>query len=134
MSETELGTVRSKAPKTYKRLMFAFGLFAAVALAAGTALEAQLVGVGLYAVGLVASVAVPAVSEYTLFDERDDAIHRRASGATLAVFGWLSALVFPSLVALSTTEYFAWGPASAAVGWMTAIVFAAYGVAVGYYS
>ena len=82
---------------------------------------------------MTAAVAIPYTTDHLLFDERDDTIHRRASGFTMAAFGWLSALVFPSLVVLSATDYFAWGPVSVTVAWTTAIVYMIYGVALGYY-
>lgn len=133
MTESSTGSFRQGEPETYKRLMVACSVLAGVALGVGAALEYQLVGVGLYVVGLTAALAIPYTTEYTLFDERDDVIHRRASGATLALFGWLAALVFPSLVVLSTTSYFSWGTASATLGWTTAVVYATYGVALAYY-
>ena len=120
-------------PETYKRLILACGLFAGIALGVGTAIQRPYIAVGLYALGIVGAVAVPYTTDYTLFDERDDTIHRRASGTTLAAFGWLSALVFPSLVVLSSTPTFAWGPASAAVAWTTAVVYGCYALLVGYY-
>ncbi len=120
-------------PGTYRRATAGLSLLAAVALAAGTALQRPFVGIGLYAVALGSVFALPAVTDATLFDERDDEVMGRASAATLTLFGWLSALVYPSLVALSTTEYFAWGPASSAVAFATAGLYAVFGVAVAYY-
>lgn len=113
--------------------MVGFGLIAAFALAAGAALERPIVGVGLYVGGMTAAVALPYAVDVRLFDERDDRIHRQASGLTLALFGWLSALVYPSLVVLAGTEHFSWGPASAAVAWTTAVVYGVYLLALGYY-
>lgn len=52
---------------------------------------------------------------------------------TLALFGWLSALVYPSLVVLSGTPHFSWGPATAAIAWTTVVVYVTYGVLRGYY-
>lgn len=114
--------------------MAALLALAGVALAAGAALERQLVGVGLYAIGMVAAFAIPRVTDVPVFDERNDAIHRRASGATLALFGWLSALVFPSLVVLSGTDHFSWGPSTVALAWTTLAVYATYAHALGYYA
>lgn len=113
--------------------MVAFGLLAALALAVGAMLKRPLVGVGLYAAGMTAALAVPYVADARLFDERDDRLHERASGLTLALFGWLSALVYPSLVVLAGTEYFSWGPASTALAWTTAVVYGVYLLALGYY-
>lgn len=126
-------TTSSFKPETYRRMIGLFALFAGVALGIGTALERPFVAVGLYAVGMTAAAVTPRFAGLRLFDERDDALHRRASGTTLALFGWLSALVYPSLVVLSTTEYFSWGPASAAVAWTTVAVYGTYLVAFGYH-
>lgn len=127
-----MSTIRFE-PATYRRSTIAFGLAAALSLAVGAAVERPLVGVGLYAVGMTAALALPYAVDVRLFDERDDLIHRRASGLTLALFGWLSALVYPSLVVLAGTEHFSWGPASAAVAWTTAVVYGVYLLALGYY-
>lgn len=121
-------------PTTYRRSITVFGLVAGAALGLGTAFEYPLVGVGLYALAMTAAVAVPSVADATLADERHREIHGRASGVTLALFGWLSAIVYPSLVVLSTTEHFAWGPASAAVAWTTVAVYGVYLLARGYYA
>ncbi|WP_143095860.1 hypothetical protein [Natronobacterium haloterrestre] len=59
---------------------------------------------------MAAGIVIPYLSDYTMFDEHDDAIRQQASGVTLAVFGWLAAIGFPSLGALSTTTYLEWGP------------------------
>ncbi|MFC4541218.1 DUF2178 domain-containing protein [Halosolutus amylolyticus] len=133
MTEPATGLLRTGAPETYKRLMLACCVFAGVALGVGSALQRPLVAVGLYAVGMIAAVAIPSATSYTLFDERDDTIHRRASGFTLTLFGWLAAIVFPSLVVLSSTRYFSWGTASVTLAWTTAAVYVTYGVAIGYY-
>lgn len=126
-------TTSSFDPETYRRMIVLFALFAGVALGVGTALERPLVAVGLYAVGMTAAAVTPQFAGTQLFDERDDALHRRASGTTLALFGWLSALVYPSLVVLSTTDQFSWGPASAAVAWTTIAVYGTYLIAFGYH-
>ena len=134
MTESQTGRIQTGAPETYKRLMIACGLFAGIALGVGSAIQRPFVGVGLYTVGMLGTVAIPAMTEYTLFDERDDAIHRQASGATIALFGWISALLFPSLVVLSSTSYFSWGPASGTLSLTTVVVYTVYGLALGYYS
>lgn len=133
MTETRARPFLNGAPTTYKRLMLASGMFAGIALGLGAALDRPLYGVAFYVVGLTSATAIPYLTDHTLFDERDDAIHERASGLTLALFGWLAALIFPSLVLLSSTEYFSWGPASVTLAWTTAIVYITYGLALGYY-
>lgn len=108
-------------------------VFAGVALGVGTAIEFPLIAVGLYVLGMATGILIPSLTEYSLFDERDDAIHRRASGVTLALFGWLAAIVFPSMVALSTTSHFEWGPVTATLGITTAVVYLTYALLLGYF-
>ena len=133
MPELAPTAIQSRPPETHKRLMIACFVFAGLALGVGTALEFPLVAVGLYALGMVGAILIPSVTDYTLFDERDDTIHQRASGVTLAAFGWLAAIVFPSLVALSTTPHFEWGPATGTLSITTTVVYLTYALLVGYY-
>ncbi|MCU4926864.1 DUF2178 domain-containing protein [Halobacteria archaeon AArc-dxtr1] len=133
MSELASTTIQSRSPEAYKRLMVACFVFAGIALGVGTALEFPLVAVGLYVLGVTGGMMIPYTTNYTLFDERDDTIHQRASGVTLAVFGWLAAIVFPSLVALSTTPHFEWGPVTTTLSITTAVVYITYGLLLGYY-
>ena len=120
-------------PETYKRVTVGLSLLAAVALAGGTLLRRPFVGIGIYALALGSVFVVPVVSDTRMFDERDDRIMGRASAATLTLFGWLSALVYPSLVALSATGNFSWGPAPSAVAFTTLAVYATFGAAVAYF-
>jgi len=133
MSEPTSTATQSRPPETFKRLMVACFVFAGIALGVGTALEFPLVAVGLYVLGMTGGMILPYTTSYTLFDERDDTIHQRASGVTLAVFGWLAAIIFPSLVALSTTPHFEWGPVTATLSITTAVVYITYGLFLGYY-
>lgn len=133
MVELASSITDSRPTETYRRLMVGCFVGAGIALGVGTALQFTLVGVGLYVLGMAGGIAIPYGTAYTVFDERDDAIHRRASGVTLAAFGWLAAIVFPSLVVLSTTPYFEWGPVTTTLSLTTAVVYVTYALLVGYY-
>ncbi|WP_336343235.1 DUF2178 domain-containing protein [Halalkalicoccus ordinarius] len=133
MSELAATVMESRPPATYKRLMTACFVSAGIALGIGTALEFPLVAVGLYVLGMAGGIVIPSITDYTLFDERDDTIHQRASGVTLAVFGWLAAIVFPSLVVLSTTSYFTWGPVTTTLSLTTAVVYITYALLISYF-
>lgn len=134
MVESRAASFQVDEPKTYKRLMGISFALAGLALGLGAALDQQLVGVGAYAVGMVTGFAIPYLSEFTLFDERDDTIHRQASGTTLTLFGWLAAIVFPSLVVLETTPHFSWGPASWSLAITTAVVYLTFALVSVYYT
>lgn len=120
-------------PGTYRRATAGLALLAAVALAGGTVLQRPFVGIGVYVLALGTVFVLPAVTEARVYDERDDELMGRASATTLMLFGWLSALVYPSLVALSATGQFSWGPASSAVAFATAGLYATFGLVLLYY-
>jgi uncharacterized membrane protein len=120
-------------PATYKRITVGLTLLAALALAGGVVFERPFVGIGVYALGLGTVFVLPSVADVRLFDERDETIARNASATTLTLFGWLSAIVYPSLVALSATGGFSWGPASSAVAFGTAALYGTYALALGYH-
>lgn len=134
MPEPLTASLQVEEPKTYKRLMGISFVLAGLALGLGTALDQQLIGVGLYVVAMATGFAIPYLSEYTLFDERDDTIHRQASATTLTLFGWLAAIVFPSLVVLETTPHFSWGPASWTLAMTTAVVYLTFALLTLYYT
>ncbi|USZ67148.1 hypothetical protein NGM10_10440 [Halorussus salilacus] len=62
----------------------------------------------------------------TLFDERDETIHRIASAKTIGFYGVLSAVVFPALVALDALGMYEWGPMAAGVAWAVAVLYVTY--------
>ena len=120
-------------PETYERATVGLSLLAAAALAGGTLLRRPFVGIGIYALALGSVFVLPVVSDDTMFDERDDRIMGRASAATLTLFGWLSAIVYPSLVALWATGDFEWGPGSTALAFATLAVYGTFGLALAYF-
>lgn len=128
MTETTSNRMQTSSPQTYKRLMTASFVIAGIGLGVGTALNVPIIAVAIYIIGMVVGIAVPSFTEYTLFDERDAAIHQRASGITLALFGWLAAIVFPSLVVLSATPHFEWGPVTTTLSFTTVAVYGTYAI------
>lgn len=74
-----------------------------------------LAGVGAFVVGFGGALALAAASSVSMWDERDDRIHERAAGWTVALFGWIAAVAFPTVVVLEALGAIAW-PA-----WLTPI-------------
>lgn len=59
-----------------------------------------LAGVGAFVVLLGGAVGLSVGSTARLFDERDHRVHERAAGHTIALYGWMCAIGFPTVVAL----------------------------------
>lgn len=64
----------------------------------------------------------------TLFDERDKHIHERASGWTLALFGWACALFFPTMTALVALGYTTWPDWLVPIALLVPVVYGVYGL------
>lgn len=109
-----------------RRTVGALAVVAGLALAAFTVLNRPLVGVGIYALAMVAVVAVQFRAETTVFDERDEAIAEEAAQLTLTVFGWASAVVFPALTVAWGLGRFEWGPGTRAIAFGVAALYLTY--------
>jgi uncharacterized membrane protein len=104
MSEYDAdGTNRLARIRRYRRLMYASVLVGVLGFLALDELGYALAGLGVYWAGIVAFLAVWKGTSVTLFDERDTALERRASHATIGVVGALGVLTFTSLVVLGET-------------------------------
>lgn len=99
-----------------------------VVLGVLTAFDFPLVGVALYAVGVVASLALGYNYEGVLFDERDRRYDERAAARTLQVFGLASAGVFPTLTALWGLGHFEWQEWSVTLALAVAVLYVTYGL------
>ncbi|TKX45702.1 MULTISPECIES: DUF2178 domain-containing protein [unclassified Halorubrum] len=101
MSEhTASATTRPSTRKRYKRI--AYGLLGAgiLALWIGIAVDRFVLGVALYWAGGLGMGLVQRFSPVELYDERDNAIERKASQNTLNVFAYLFVLGAPGGLAL----------------------------------
>ncbi|GAA0554452.1 DUF2178 domain-containing protein [Halorubrum ejinorense] len=101
MSEhTASATTRPSTRKRYKRI--AYGLLGAgiLALWISIALDRFVLGVALYWAGGLGMGLVQRFSPVELYDERDNAIERKASQNTLNVFAYLFILGTPGGLAL----------------------------------
>lgn len=92
--------------KRYRRLMFGLLLAGVVGFVAATNLDRPIVGVALYWLGIAGYVAVWKGTSVTLFDERDCALERRASVATLTVSAIALITFAPAEVVLSEMEIY----------------------------
>ncbi len=106
------------------------GLWLAGGLALGisTALGKPLVGAGSYALGVIAAMVVWYRYPGKMFDERDSEVHRKASGQTLTLIGYASAVFFPALTAASGLGYYTWSPASTTTALLVAGIYLLYGL------
>lgn len=91
--------------------------------------DLPIAGVGIYLLAALAAIALWIRYPTTLFDERDASIHRQASGTTLYLLGLVSAVLFPTLVALWGFGLFEWGPWTTATAFLVSAIFTVYAVA-----
>jgi len=89
--------------RRYRRLMYASILVGVGAFLLADWLGYSLVGLAVYWAGIVAFFAIWKGTSVTLFDERDTALERRASHATVGIVGVLGVLTFTSMVVLGET-------------------------------
>ncbi|WP_435095881.1 DUF2178 domain-containing protein [Halarchaeum sp. P4] len=114
-------------PRTARRLVTGLTVVAGLALGVLTVLRRPLVGVGVYALGMVGAVAVQYRSDAVLYDERDRAHARTAADLTLRLFGYTAAVVFPALTVAWGLGYFDWPAWSVALAFATAALYLTYG-------
>ncbi|WP_134671032.1 hypothetical protein [Halorussus marinus] len=112
---------------SYRRAYVGLWTLAGLLFAALIGFGYRLWAVGAFALLAGATVAIEWRADATLFDERDESIHRVASAKTVGFYGVLSAIVFPALVALGALGRFEWGPMAAGVAWTVAALYVTYG-------
>jgi uncharacterized membrane protein len=126
MTETEVPQARSE--RTYRRLHAALSAASGLTLGVLIAFGYPLVGVSgfalLFAIAGYLQVTYPA----TLFDERDRRVHERASGWTLALFGWACALFFPTMTVLVALGYTTWPDWLVPIALLVPVVYGVYGL------
>lgn len=114
---------------TFRTAWAGLWLFGALALGVLSYFDFPLAGVGIYVFAAIAAITLWIRYPTTLFDERDASIHRQASGTTIYLLGIVSAVVFPTLVALWGFGMFEWGPWTTASAFLVATIFMVYTVA-----
>ncbi len=120
--DTLLGS-ESTTRKTYIGLWMLGG----ITLGTATALGQPLIGFLAFLTSVIAAIGVWYSYPGPMFDERDTQIHDKASGHTLTIVGYASAVIFPSLTALYGLDYFEWGPMTSAVALTIAGIYLLYG-------
>jgi len=85
---------------------------------------------GAIAFGGAALVAVNLQREYEgpLFDGRDDAILKEASISTIAIFGVVSGIFFPTMTVLNALDIYQWPAWLTPIAWFVAALFLVWGV------
>ena len=110
MSDTLQPTIETVAgsPRRYKRVVYSIFAVGIVGLFAGMLFDLPLTGTTIYLlgawIGSALAALLPRVSDATLVDERDQAVHRRASGLAVTITGVAGITVVPALYALSAAE------------------------------
>ena len=89
--------------RRYRRLMYASILVGVVGFLALDEVGYSLAGLAVYWAGIASFFGIWKGTSVTLYDERDTALERRASHATIGVVGVLGVLTFTSLVVLGET-------------------------------
>ena len=92
-------------PLTYRRLSTACFLLAGVAAFVGAVADYLYVGIAAYAVLCVAGFGVRRTADVTLFDERDERFHDRASGSAVSAISYTGLVTVPVVVGLATAGY-----------------------------
>jgi len=112
--------------QTYRRAYAGLWTLAGVTFGVLVGLGYNLVATAAFFVLAGATLVVERTSGTTLFDERDESIHRDASARTMGLYGVLSALVFPTVVALDAVGLYEWGPMTAGVAIAVAVLYVTY--------
>ncbi|MGB9986320.1 DUF2178 domain-containing protein [Salarchaeum japonicum] len=121
--------------RTYERIVYAIVGTGIVGLFAGMLVGQQLAGTVVYLLGcwVGGSIAVlaPKLSDAPLQDERDNALHNRASGLTMGLTMMVGLTVIPALYVLDESGHVeltgtVWGAI-----WAASALFLLYGVSLG---
>ncbi|MDQ2056141.1 hypothetical protein [Halobellus sp. H-GB7] len=126
MTETMSTTAASE--RSYRRAHGVLSGLSGLALGVLIALDRPLLGVVGFVAFLGAAGYLRVSYAGTLFDERDERTHERAAGWTLALFGWASAVFFPTLTALVALGYTTWPTWLTPIALTVPVVYGAYGV------
>jgi uncharacterized membrane protein YfcA len=119
---------RPSKQRRYRRLLLG-SVFGGVAAALVLrALDYPLLGEAVYWLGILAFLAIWRGTTITLFDERDQALERRASHLTLTLFAGVLVLGASAARVLSYTDAYAVPSEAWAVLWGYVALFAAFGV------
>jgi uncharacterized membrane protein len=121
-------TALAHAERRYRLTFGALSGLSGLALGVLVAAGQPLVGVAGFVVFLGAAGALQAQYSEPLFDERDKQTHERAAGWTLTLFGWASAVFFPTMTVLAALEYTAWPEWLVPIAFTVPLVYGTYGV------
>lgn len=118
----------TRTESTYRRSYISSWVTGTVAFVA--LIVAGYPAVGAVAFGLAALVAVNLQREYEgpLFDERDDAIVKKASINTMFIFGVVSGIFFPTMTVLYALDIYQWPTWLTPIAWFVTTLFLLWGV------
>ena len=96
--------------RAYERLVWGLVAVGCLGLVAGIVLDARLAGTATYLVtvwaGMLVAFGLPYATETTLYDERDEVLHNRASGLTIGIACIATISIVPALYVLDAGGYF----------------------------
>ncbi|MFB6179739.1 MAG: hypothetical protein ABEI77_08455 [Halorientalis sp.] len=123
-----LTATQGSGERLYRRLYVGLWLVSGVFLAGAITAGYPVVGaVGFWVIAL-ASIVVYRSYDGALFDERDRSEYQSAAGLTLAVFGWGSAVVFPTMTVLDAINVASWPWWLASISWFIPLLYGTFGV------
>ena len=121
--------------KRYEQLVYGVFAVAIVGLLAGLAFGYQLAGATIYLVGVWLGVGLtfllPKLSDVTFYDERDEDLHRRASGLTMSVLFIVALGVVPAVYVLDAAGYVTITPTMWGSIWTASALFLLWGLCYG---
>ncbi len=95
--------------RTYERLVWLLVGVGCLGLLVGIGIDERFAGTVTYLVavwiGMAIAFGAPYVSEVKLYDERDEALHNRASGLTIGIACILTVSIVPALYVLNAGGY-----------------------------
>jgi hypothetical protein len=120
-------SAHARSERTYRLTYGALSGLSGLALGVLVAAGYPLVGVAGFVVLFGAAGYLQASYSGPLFDERDRQTHERAAGWTLALFGWASAVFFPTMTVLVAVGFTTWPSWLVPIAFVVPLVYGVYG-------
>ncbi|MFD1586078.1 DUF2178 domain-containing protein [Halorientalis brevis] len=113
---------------TYRRSYIGSWLAGTVAFAGLIVAGYPVVGAVAFGVAALVAINLQRGYEGPLFDERDEDIVKEASANTISIFGVTSAVVFPTMTALTALGMFEWPWWLTPIAWFVTALYLVWGL------